>query len=60
MGKRALLCKALGSVVLGLLATAALVISRGSTLLLVAQVHQRDLPRCGTPLCEREEVGFYF
>ena len=55
-----LLGKTLGSLLLCLFATAALVLSRGSTLLLVAQIHQKDLPHCGTPVCDREEVSFQF
>ena len=55
-----LLGKTLGSLLLCLFATAALVLSRGSTLLLVAQIHQKDLPHCGTPVCDREEVSFHF
>ena len=56
--KRDLLWKVLLSVLLGLVTTGALILSRGSTLLLVAQLKQRDLPVCGTPTCPREEVLF--
>ena len=55
--KREWLGKLAGTIGLFLLATAALVLSRGSTLLIVAQTQQRELTRCGVS-CEREEKVF--
>ena len=50
--------KFLGTISLFLLATGALLLSRGSTLLIVAQLQQREQPRCGAPNCEREEAVY--
>ena len=52
--KREWLGKLAGTIGHFLLATAALVLSRGSTLLIVAQTQQQDLTRCGAT-CERAE-----
>ena len=51
--------KALGTFTLFCAATGALVLSRGSTFLIVAQLHQSELPRCGVPTCEREGVVYH-
>ena len=56
--KRELFAKALGTVCLFLIATGALLLSRGSTLLIVAQLQQQGVPRCGAPNCDREEVVY--
>ena len=58
VSKRALCAKALGTICLFLFATGALLLSRGSTLLIVAQLQQKEHPRCGAPKCDREEALF--
>ena len=57
--KRDLCAKALGTLCLFVLATGALLLSRGSTLLIVAQLREQGAPRCGAPQCEREEVVYH-
>ena len=53
MRRRDLCAKIFGTVSLFVVVTAALLLSRGSTLLIVAQLRQQEVPRC---LCDREEV----
>ena len=53
---RELLWKVVGTICLFIVTTGALLLSQGSTLLIVAQLKQKELPRCGAPDCARDET----